>query len=89
MQPLQPSDKRLTESCARIHALSAPRALRFTDLEECTSQPPLSSRLVMNCSVSERHPESGAVALLFFFCMSQSVSSCSGCLGVSAGAHVT
>lgn len=73
---LQPSDERLTDSCACTHALSAPRPLRLADLEERTSQPPLSSQLVMSRSLSQRHPESGAVALLF--CMSQSVSSRSG-----------
>lgn len=62
---LQPSDKRLTDLCGCINALSAPRPLRFTDLEECTSQLPLSSQLVMKRSLSERHPESGTVALPF------------------------
>lgn len=62
---LQPSDKRLTDLCGCVNALSAPRPLRFTDLEECTSQLPLSSQLVMKRSLSERHPQSGAVALPF------------------------
>lgn len=81
---LQPSDKRLTDLCGCINALSAPRPLRFTDLEECTSQLPLSSQLVVKCSLSERHPQSGAVAFPF-----ASVSSRCGCLCVFAGAHVT
>lgn len=59
---LQPSDKRLTDSCACVRALSAPRS---ADLEECTSQPPLSSQPVVNRSLSQRHPESGGAALLF------------------------
>lgn len=57
-------DKRLTDLYAYINALSAFCPLCFTDLEECTSQLPLSSESAINYSLSKCHPESDAVAAL-------------------------